>query len=241
MQDTTARIALIWGRKPRRSASAEELVHRVQAGGGNALLLEPGRTAAIRLNTDFGTRYSPDRLSAVPDTTAKLEALRAGVAQDLDLFARNPRRLLDLYFAFVTARIEAEKDSLEKALAWSHGLFRAEDYSFSALAPLPNACAVTVAGDGPAGSVHTSDFAFWTGSRLLAVTVRGAAAGTASPERPGESPIVRLDIPAAALSAADCPFADASMPAEVRSFWQGEAVPSSPFRPQGLEQGITPG
>ncbi len=206
------------------------------AAGAQAMAIVPGSTPALRFNSDLGVRYRPERLAEVPDNMAKVERLKAELLRTLDIFAKHPRQFVELYFQFVAERIEAEREALDKALAWSGGLFGAEDWIFAALRPLPLA-AVQV-NEGPQNATTVVfDFAFWTGRQVLAIELRGSARNSRkTAEQRGFSPdlVKPIAVPVAALAGGTEVFADSGFPPEFSAFWQGESVPSSPFRPVGL-------
>ncbi len=234
-------IAILWGRKPRRPPRADEVLAAAKEGRPGAALIVPGRTPALRLNSDDGTRYAPDVLAQYPDNLARMAALRQEAVRDVDLFARNQRLFLELYFDFIEARVAAERKALAAELAWADGLFAPEDFTFSAFKPLANAMFVGVESDAPVGAVTACDTAFWTGARLIAVTVQGAMAGTgqAAPAQE-DGPIMRIAIPAGDLTTIRSAFTRERFPEEMFAFWEGEDTPASPFRPEGLGD-TTPG
>jgi hypothetical protein len=227
-----ARLGILWGRSARRPGlDLAELTGDLAS--DYALVVEPGVTPAFRLNSDTGQRFAPERLAELPDRDAMLAALEEETARQLDLFAKHPRRFLDLYFAFVAARARAEKAALQERLAWSDGLFDHRDWVFSALRPLPRARLASVDGTRlkPLGGVV--DFAFWTGNEAVTVEIGSARASQSSAEAsPGVAP-VRL-APGDLESVASC-FSPSRFPEIFFTFWWGEAWPASPFRPRGLE------
>lgn len=197
----------------------------------------PGVTPPLRLNTDVGLRFQPDRLAKLPDHRKKLDYLRFEILGALDLFAQYQRRFLERYFQFVEARCRDAAAELSAATAWSGGLFSADDYIFSALWPLPDA-RITLASDGRATALGDFDFAFWTGRRVLGVTLAGGAVdphGKANgPDSAAGDFLMPVTIVAKDLQGDPALFSEPRFPAELVSFWIGEKVPSSPFRPVGL-------
>lgn len=232
-------IALVWGRKPRRPPRADEVLAAAKAGGPGAALIAPGQTPALRLNSDDGSRYAPDVLAQYPDTLTRMAALRQEALRDVDMFARNQRLFLELYFDFIEARVAAEREALGAKLAWADGLFVPEDFVFSAFKPLTNAVFVGVENDAALGTVTPCDTAFWTGARLIAVSIQGAmgGGGQAAPTQE-DGAIVRIAIPAGDLMTIRSAFARERFPDEMFAFWEGEDTPSSPFRPEGLSDTI---
>lgn len=202
------------------------------------IAVEAGVTPAHRLGSDDGNRFAPAFLAEVPDTASKLDRLKSDVARDLDVFAKRPRRLLDHYFAFVAAQLDANSDEIEQASKRLGGLFQLEDWAFAALKPLPNAAIFAGNREDSPSAIVIHDFAFWTGRQVLAVRLRGSA--TPPPQeaeacdRLAALGVNLVTIPVATLEAGAALFTDALFPPEFRSFWRGLPYPSSPFKPQGL-------
>lgn len=189
-----------------------------------------GETPPLRLNTDHGVRFPPDQLSKVPGNPEKLEYLRQEILGSLDLFAQYRRSFLDRYFAFIVDRCRDAAPFLDKELEWSGGMFGAEDFMFSALWPLPDA-AVTRSTDAGDEALGDFDFVFWTGRQAIAVTLAGGAG-----RQPGVAPselMMPVTINARELAEPDL-FSEPRFPAEIVSYWTGERIPGSPFRPGGL-------
>jgi hypothetical protein len=229
----TPRFAILWGRAARATEiDLAGLTGAVET--DQALLVEPGRTPALRLNSDTGRRVPPERLTELAGTDAKLAAAKEAAARGLDLFARNPRRFLDNYFDFIAARIEAERDSLEERLAWSGGLFGHRDWAFSALRPLPRAAPAEIA-SGKARPVQpVSDFAFWTGEEALLVAIRATGAAPAAGDAAG-LPVRTISLTPGDLAASESLFTTERFGGAFTNFWEGEDCPAGPYRPRGLE------
>lgn len=193
-----------------------------------------GETPPLRFNTDLGQRFAPDFLSTVPTNEQKLAYLRHEISGALDLFANYQRTFLDRYFDFIVNRCAEAAAELDPALAWSGGLLQADDYAFSALWPLPD-CTLTLSTDGDRHAAGSCDFAFWSGQHVIAVTL------TASPNRQDENNgtttpglILPVTILAVDLNADAELFSEPRFPPELVTFWAGDRIPSSPFRPDGL-------
>jgi len=201
-----------------------------------------GATPAWRFGSDDGVRYPPSFLADVPDTEAKLDWLKAEIARDLDVFARNPRRLLDLYFDFIRSRLDAEKEFLTEALKPLGGIFHVDDWAFSALRPMPNAAIFDADAAAP-DAIIFHDLAFWTGERLLAIRLEGGAtpsrAETEACDRLRAMGVGIIPLPARDLAQGVAVFAAERFPSAFRCFWQGVRYPCSPFRPQGLSETLS--
>lgn len=234
----TERLALVWGRAARRVEALDPAALTGDMESDQVLPVEPGRTAALRLNSDTGRRFPPERLTEWAGNDAKLAALKEETARGLDLFARHPRRFLELYFAFISARVEAERRALEERLAWAGGLFGHRDWVFSALRPLPRA-ALADFGDGRPRLVQpVADFGYWTGHEAVFVTLRGMGERQQPVETTPAAPVRTVPVAPAEMDSPDSLFTRDRWGDAFVSFWEGEAWPAGPFRPRGLE-GLT--
>ena len=197
----------------------------------------PGETWPLRLNTDVGLRFQSDQLAKLPGNQEKLDYLKYEILGALDLFAQYQRTFLDRYFAFIPRRCRETASELARALDWSGGLFSPDDYVFSALWPLPDARVVLRAEDGET-VLGDFDFAFWTGRRVVGIMLQGGASGSGggldSESDTATGPLMPVSIVAGDLQSEEALFSRPRFPEELVSFWTGERVPSSPFRPVGL-------
>lgn len=236
-------FTVIFGRQQSETAVLQRLEAWQQGQGGTGVqVFQAGTTPPFRLCSDELVRFPPAILADVPDTASKVARLKADISRDMDVFAKNPRRLLDLYFDFIAAQVETESAALDALLQPLGGLFRIEDWTYTALRPLPNA-AVFAADDpeiSPAVLLH--DMVFWTGQTVLAIRLRG---GATPPPRETDAcdglqamGVHIVTIPAGELATGIEIFSDARFPPEFRFFWQGAPYPCSPFRPQGLPRSL---
>jgi len=200
--------------------------------------VRPNETPALRLNSDHGLRFPPEQLAQLPTNQDKLNYLRHEIVGALDLFAPHQRAFLDRYFEFIGDRCREAASELEKRLAWSGGLFEAEDFVFSALWPLPDA-EITVSDGSGSESLGAYEFAFWDGCRVIGVTLTSRPARTgdagASPAEPEANGVMPMTIVASDLAREPGPFAAPRFPDTFLDFWRDESFPGSPFRPEGLE------
>ena len=200
-----------------------------------AFTLVPGETPALRLNTDVGLRFQSDQLAKLPGNQDKLDYLKYEILGALDQFAQYQKAFLDQYFAFISARCHEATPVLSRALGWSAGLFVPDDFIFSALWPLPDA-QVTYSDERGETVLGDFDFAFWTGLRVIGVRIVGGVAGSAPKTETVPGPLLPVTVTGGDLRTGDALFAEPRFPDELLSFWSGEAVPCSPFRPTGLTE-----
>jgi hypothetical protein len=227
-------LAILWG-SAARAGRLDLASLSGDIAADQALLIEPGRTPALRLNSDTGRRYPPERLTELAGADAKLAALQEEAARGLDLFARHPRRFLALYFQFIGARLEAERQALEERLAWSGGLFTHRDWAFSALRPLPRAALAEFADDRLRPVTSVVEFAFWTGEEALLVTIGAAASGQVGPDAAASWPVRRIALTPPELASPEDLFSRERFGGAFGTFWEGAGWPAGPYRPRGLE------
>jgi hypothetical protein len=170
--------------------------------------------AALRLNSE---PVPPDAMPlAIGDHATRVAAAIDWLGGQCGDYAPRRRRFVVWYFDFIAEHLSAHRDELAERLRRFDGLYAPEDWTWSALRPLPRAWLATPNGALPA------DIAFWDGLRLFAVehdTTRQRALRNAG--------IEVLDI-------AKDPV---RLPAGFHEFWRGEMLPASPFRrpiPRGV-------
>ncbi len=202
----------------------------VSYGSGLAETLEPGQP--LRLSTmtwDFPER--PD-LIELAERQARLDFLRDHLKALCGLWEKLPRLFLDAYFRDIVHSIRQNRSAIEVLAAAHGGLFDPADWSFAALCPLPRACLTTA----PRTRI---DFAFWTGTALHAVFIKGlnslTRGGREDRAHLQQAGIRITEIPGAELEYAAPGDLLPRLPSELTDFWQGVSLPSSPFRIGALE------
>ena len=170
----------------------------------------PGLTlgpAPLRLNSmpvppvlvDGGT----DRATRPASVLAWLEA---GCGE----YAKRRRRFMADYLRFVAQAIAGPE--LDARVARFAGLYPVEDWSWSALRPLPRAWL-----DAPAGPVM-ADILFWDGRQALAVLLTDG------------DPAALVAAGVQCLRLEPEHVLHEVLPAFVREAWRGDTLPASPFR-----------
>lgn len=188
------------------------------------------RDGVLRLN---GRQYdfpeAPD-LRAMTDAASQLEFLHDHLQHYGDLWARPPKLFLERYFAFVRHCVGVNRALLAKALEPFGSLFAAEDWALSAPRPLPRSHLL-------AGGVrHPVDFAFWLGDRIVAILLRGAATTMDQGRQSalGAAGVEIVEISNSALAKSGPEYLRSVLPPEFANFWEGEVMPSSPFKGTSL-------
>ncbi|MBS7552305.1 hypothetical protein KHC23_01345 [Ancylobacter dichloromethanicus] len=146
-------------------------------------------------------------------------------------------RFVQRYFDFLAHRIATHRGQLEARLAPFDGLFRAEDFLYSAPVPLPRAFLYAPeptpgARGGAADDLVQVDFAFWLGDAMRAVLPAQSTLPPAATRRRKER------LAAAAIAVVTYGPADLADPQfglfhrllgpELSAFWEGETLPCAP-------------
>ena len=200
-------------------------------GSGLRITLEPRKP--LRLSTmawDFPERPDLIALATVAD---RLDFLRDHLKSLCGLWDKLPRLFLDAYFRDIGECIATNGAALDALAAPHGGLFRPEDWSYSAFCPLPLARL-------PAAPETPVDFAFWTGKALHAIDIRSAASESRHrrDNRAGlrNSGISLIELAGSELGGGQAGDLASRLPAHFREFWRSDALPSSPFRVGRLDE-----
>ena len=160
-------------------------------------------TAPLRLNTE---PLPPDVLVAAADHAARIAAATQWLHDLCGDYAPPRRHFITAYFAFIATHIADHRAELAEALARYDGLYSPEDWTWSALRPLPRAWL-------PASDrLLPADIAFWDGTCLLAF------------ERDAQRRSALRDAGIVIIDSID------PLPDSFRFFWRNQALPTSPFR-----------
>ena len=193
--------------------------------------IDPGKRDVLRLNGDqYDFPEAPD-LRAMTDAHAQLDFLHDHLRHHCDLWARPPKLFLEQYFAFIAAQVTANNATLAVKLAPYGSLFAVPDWALSAPRPLPRA--QIMAGE----TYWPVDFAFWLGDRVLAVILQGAETTTQA-DRVRLRALSRIEvvvIQTAELARDGVDVLCRSLPTLFQFFWEGETLPSSPFKGTSLD------
>lgn len=156
-----------------------------------------------------------------PRIAAHLKRLSGGWNKAASLF-------VDRYFAFLEAEIAGNRAALGARIAAFDGLFRVEDFLYSAPLPLPQAYV--------GHALVKVDFAFWAGDRMVAVLLAPSAltpmAARRRREQLAEAGIETADCNAAQLGDSAFAWFRTTLGAQGCHFWEGERLPSAPASPK---------
>ena len=187
--------------------------------------LRPG--APLRLSDGFYSFAESPDLIRLDTTAARLDFLREHLQSLCDLWARPRRQFLDAYFAWISWTLAIEPAGRELTAAGS-GLFVPVDWTFAALRPLPSA--QLPAGEGAV----RADFAFWTGTGLVAIELPGGRRAKRRDELAQFAASGMTVIEFASADLTDAAALGAKLPAPFQNFWRGLKLPRSPFGARDL-------
>jgi hypothetical protein len=195
--------------------------------------------APLRLNNsayDFG--FAPN---VQADAAGEMELVRDYLKSLCRPWDNLATQFLDAYFRFVADVVDEHRDALTERLAPYAGLYDYKDWRFSAPKPLPRAhlYAPADAGGGAADFVG-ADFAFWLGDRLVAAH---SAQSALTPKKAKEhadrlrgAGVEVVMFGAADLAGDNARHLFTRLLGPSLAFWEGEALPSGPFRPTLLDE-----
>ena len=178
----------------------------------------PGVTldsSPLRLNS---TPLPPDRVAeAQGEHAARLSAAEAWLFAACGSYAPLRQRFVTFWLRFATGHVASHHAELAERLRPFDGLYSPDDFVWSVLRPLPRA--LLPAGDG----VVPVDVAFWNGTQLIAVPL-GDAPDIAT------GSIIQCRVTAADMQRDPNTIVAERFPREFLRFWEGETLPSTPFR-----------
>lgn len=182
------------------------------------------RGEPLRFNT---SRYAGRRPAAGEGPRARVAAYLHGMVPEWD---RAGRRFLDAYFSFIDRQFMEWGDEIDRLAAPHGGLFRREDWWFSALKPLPRAC-LFAASEDREGGPKPLDFVFADGAEILVFRKYDAIGSRrTSFAAIGGHGVRVVDFEPSSLDEHG-DFLRRALPATGQRFWEGETLPCGPFDP----------
>ena len=154
---------------------------------------------------------------AVGDHAARVAAAIDWLAALCGDYAPLRRQFIGCYFDFIATHLDAHREELAERVKPYDGLYAPEDFLWSALRPLPRGWIPV------GGALLPADVVFWDGTQAVAIEL--SARETEKQKALAAAGVFVLRIEADALSR----LGDA-LPDSFRRFWEGQALPASPFR-----------
>ena len=199
--------------------------------------------APLRFNNsryDFG--FAPNMQTGAADEASFIKEYLKGLCRPWDNLST---QFLDAYFRFVSDLLDQHREVLAARLEPYAGLYDYKDWFFSAPKPLPRAHLHTPQEGGATGAAGATsdfarvDFAFWLGDRLVAaLSSQSFLTPKKAKEQTDRLRLATIDVvmfgpgDLAGGKARDL-FTDILKSS--LAFWEGEALPSGPFRPALLD------
>jgi hypothetical protein len=154
---------------------------------------------------------------AAGDHAARVTAALAWLDSLCGDYAPLRRQFIGAYLRFTAAVIDAHRTELAARLQQYDGLYAPEDFLWSALRPLPR-------GWVPAGDRWLpADMVFWDGTQAIAIEL-----GARDTDR--QRALLAAGIGILRIALADFDQLGSILPGCFHRFWEGETLPSSPFR-----------
>jgi len=169
----------------------------------------------LRLNSE---PVPPDAMPlATGDHASRAAAAKEWLESLCGDYAPLRRQFINAYLRFIAVQIEAHREEFATRLEPYDGLYTPDDFLWSALRPLPRGWV------SAGGQLLPADIVFWDGAQLIAVELaardtdrqRALLAAGVTTHRIEPSMFARLDV---------------MLPATFSRFWEGQTLPSSPFR-----------
>lgn len=214
-----------------------ERLAQIHAGAAPGLpLAEIRRGAMLRINSGALDLPPPPPTEADSPMAARIAAHLKRLCGGWNKAAAH---FLERYFAFLDRQIAQHRAEIEARLAPFEGLFRADDFLYSAPLPLPQAYLAAPAAVAPAenraptpADFVKADFALWLGDRLVAVLLAPTPLTPMSARRRRErletAGIMVTDCSAADLDDAAFAYFAGLLGPDVSRFWESETLPSAP-------------
>ncbi len=203
-----------------------ERLPRGYAPGSASVPVATVAARGVRLNSEA---LPPDAMPLqVGEHAARVTAMRDWLCSLCGDYAPLRRRFIDVYLQFAAAEVAAHRAELAERLARHQGLYAPEDWLWSALRPLPRAWLATEERALPA------EIAFWDGVQPLAIELSPRPTDRQAALQAAGIAVLRIE---PALLSGEPTALGAILPASFRRFWDGEALPRSPFRrpvPRGV-------
>jgi hypothetical protein len=169
----------------------------------------------LRLNSE---PVPPDAMPlATGDHASRVAAAKEWLESLCGDYAPLRRQFTDAYLRFVAAQIEAHREELAARLEPYDGLYLPDDFLWSAPRPLPRGWVPV------ASQLLPADMVFWDGTQPIAIEL---AARNTDRQRA----LLTAGVTVYRIEHSMFAGLDAILPTSFSRFWEGQTLPSSPFR-----------
>ena len=188
-------------------------------------------TLPLRLhNGPYDFRATPNA-GDPSDTTTRLALLKKYLHAQCDLWRKAQHTFIDAYFEFIVHSLDEQRAVLSRQLNAYEGLYNYQDWSFSALRPLPRAHIQT-----KSGVFVAMDFAFWTGTEVITINIVDFQTPTKTRRELLEKLVVDgiriISLDSKTLMKDGSTYLKESLPENFHQFWKTEVLPQSPYKPK---------
>jgi hypothetical protein len=158
---------------------------------------------------------------AIGDHAARLAAATDWLMSLCGDYAPLRRQFIAGYFRFIAAHLDANRDELTERAKPYDGLYAPDDWLWSALRPLPRGW---VPMDG---QLLPADMVFWDGRQALAIELAARETEKQIALQAAGVAAIRIE---PNMLAGDPMLLGRTLPESFTRFWDGQTLPSSPFR-----------
>jgi hypothetical protein len=154
---------------------------------------------------------------AIGDHAARMAAAQEWLEALCGDYAPLRRQFIAAYFRCIAAQVEAHRAELIERVKPYDGLYAPEDYLWSAPLPLPRGWVPV------SDALLPADMVFWDGARAVAVELSVR-------ETEKQKALAAAGVSVCRIKPGMFDRLGEVLPRSLLHFWQGQALPSSPFR-----------
>ena len=158
---------------------------------------------------------------AIGDHAARVVAATEWLASLCGDYAPLRRQFIGCYFGFIASHLNAHRAELAERVKPYDGLYAPEDFLWSALRPLPRGWMPVQ------DQLLPADMVFWDGAQAVAIEVSARETEKQKALQASGVGVCRIE---PSVLADDPIILGQRLPESFQRFWDGQTLPSSPFR-----------
>jgi hypothetical protein len=228
-----------------------QLLEQLQAGqtddlerpGAPVVVIDRAQQLPLRMHDLVHPFTLPPIAQDLAHAQTQLAFLEQHLSRHCGEWAKSSQAFVERYFADLRAVVGANEEAILKKAGALSGLVEAEHWCFSALMPLPRAHLylpeTSCTGDYRAADFVMVDFAFWSGSGLVAVLIDNGNTPTGARkkalDRLAANDITLQKIGTKALRSDQSRALLTALGPAFETFWSDTPLARSPFRGRGVE------
>ncbi len=241
LSETDPRTLVVYGLVSDPSVVLQQLIDQDSSRAeplSNRFAVLPPSLPSLRLGSPGWIDITAQELADAGGPARLFALCRGKITNRAAQFSLLPKKMLNLYFDFVDAEIDANRAQLDDRDA----LFKAEDWRLTAWLPLPQAWVLLPPAFGAEATFAGLDAVFWLADKLIGVRIEDGATLVKSvrhrleflEEQHPHLSLVR--IPKSRLEEERFPID--LFPAEFADFWSDVQLPTGPFQQAVLRQNL---